>query len=106
MFAIRKDIPEKAHAEELLRRLFGLKITDDIETNYLAVYFEDMMSLCGIMGGDMLENILPDWIFLLQRWKDKKLKEFYLFYFKNRNARIDITGHVISGLQVFFQKKD
>ena len=100
MFAIRKDIPEKAHAEELLRRLFGLKITDDIETNYLAVYFEAMMSLWGILSRDMLANILPVWIFLLRRWKGG------LFYFKNGNARIDITGHVISGLQVFFQKKD
>ena len=100
MFAITKDIPEKAHAEELLRRLFGIKITDDIETNYLAVYFEAIMSLWGILGGDMLEIILPVWIYLLRRWKDG------LFYFKNMTARIDITGHIISGLQVFFQKKD
>jgi AMMECR1 domain-containing protein len=98
LFEIRKDIPAKEHAEELLRRLIGMKITDDMETNYLAVYFEAMMSLWGILGRDMLANILPVWIFLLQRWKGG------LFYFKNGNARIDITGHVISGLQVFFQK--
>jgi AMMECR1 domain-containing protein len=96
LFEIRKDIPAKAHAEELLRRLYGLKITEDMETNYLAVYFEAMMSLWGILGGDMLEIILPVWILLLQRWKGG------LFYFKNSTARIDITGHVISGLQVFF----
>ena len=114
LFAIRKDILAKAHAEELLRRLIGIKITDDMETNYLAVYFEAMMSLWGILGGNMLKNILPVWIFLLQRWNGgvfktqeiKNSKIFYLFYFKNGTARIDITGHVISGLQVFFQKKD
>jgi len=95
LFEIRKDIPAKAHAVELLRRLIGLKITADMETNYLAVYFEAMMSLWGILGGDMLPNILPVWILLLQRWKGG------LFYFKNGTARIDITGHVISGLQVY-----
>jgi len=99
LFEIRKDIPAKSHAEELLTRLIGLKITDDIETNYLAVYFEGIMSLWGILGGDILKNILPVWIFLLRRWKNG------LFYFKNTTARIDITGHVISGLQVFFQNK-
>lgn len=99
LFEIRKDIPAKAHAEELLRRLTELKITDEMETNYLAVYFEAMMSLWGILGGDMLKIILPIWIFLLRRWKNG------LFYFKNTTARIDITGHVISGLQVFFHKK-
>lgn len=96
LFEIRKDIPAKAHTEELLRRLIGMKINEDMETNYLAVYFEAMMSLWGILGGDMLPNILPVWILLLQRWKSG------LFYFKNGTARIDITGHVISGLQVFF----
>lgn len=99
LYEIRKDIPAKAHAEELLRRLTELKITDEMETNYLAVYFEAMMSLWGILGGDMLKIILPIWIFLLRRWKNG------LFYFKNTTARIDITGHVISGLQVFFHKK-
>jgi hypothetical protein len=95
LFEIRKDIPAKSHAEELLRRLIGLKITDDMETNYLAVYFEAVMSLWGILGGDMLANILPVWIFLLRHWKNE------LFYFKNGAARIDITGHVINGLQVY-----
>jgi hypothetical protein len=119
LFEIRKDIPAKRHAEELLRRLIGLKITADIETNYLAVYFEAAMSLWGILGGDMLANILPVWIFLLRRWKGglfsikngvfktqeiKNSKSFYLFYFKNRTARIDITGHVINGLQVTKEK--
>ena len=99
LFEIRKDIPAKNHAEELLTRLIGLKITDDMETNYLAVYFEGIMSLWGILGGDILKNILPVWIFLLRQWKNG------LFYFKNTTARIDITGHVISGLQVFFQNK-
>jgi AMMECR1 domain-containing protein len=99
LFEIRKDIPAKGHAEELIRRLIGIKITADMETNYLAVYFEAMMSLWGILGGDMLVNILPIWVYLLQRWKNG------LFYFKNGTARIDITGHVISGLQVFFQSK-
>jgi AMMECR1 domain-containing protein len=99
LFEIRKDIPAKSHAEELLKRLIGVKITDDIETNYLAVYFEGIMSLWGILGGDILKNILTVWIFLLRRWKNG------LFYFKNTTARIDITGHVISGLQVFFQNK-
>ncbi len=118
LFEIRKDIPAKRHAEELLRRLIGLKITEDMETNYLAVYFEAMMSLWGILGGDMLANILPVWIFLLRRWKGvlfgikngvfktqeiKNSKSFYLFYFKNGTARIDITGHVINGLQVYFK---
>jgi AMMECR1 domain-containing protein len=120
LYEIRKDIPAKGHAEELLRRLIGLKITEDMETNYLAVYFEAMMSLWGILGGDMLKIILPIWIFLLRRWKNelfsnknsvfdtqeiKTLRVFNLFYFKNTTARIDITGHVISGLQVFFQSK-
>jgi hypothetical protein len=50
LFSIRKDIPAKKHVEELLRRLIRLKITDDMETNYLAVYFEAMMSLWGILG--------------------------------------------------------
>jgi hypothetical protein len=108
LFEIRKDIPAKGHAEELLGRLIGLKITDDMETNYLAVYFEAMMSLWGILGGDMLKNILPVWVYLLQRWKNGlfsiKNSVFNLFYFKNGTARIDITGHVISGLKVFFQK--
>jgi hypothetical protein len=108
LFEIRKDIPAKGHAEELLRRLIGIKITADMETNYLAVYFEAMMSLWGILGGDMLKNILPVWVYLLQRWKNGlfsiKNSVFNLFYFKNGTARIDITGHVISGLKVFFQK--
>jgi AMMECR1 domain-containing protein len=121
LFEIRKNIPAKEHAEELLRRLIGLKINDDVETNYLAVYFEAIMSIWGILGGDMLEIILPVWIYLLRRWKDglfsnkngvfdtqetKTPRVFGLFYFKNMTARIDITGHVINGLQVFFQKKD
>jgi hypothetical protein len=97
LFEIRKDIPAKGHAEELQRRLIGMKITTDMETNYLAVYFEAMMSLWGILGGEeIFRIILPVWILLLQRWKSG------LFYFKNGTARIDITGHVISGLQVFF----
>ncbi len=97
LFEIRKDIPAKAHAEELLRRLIGMKINQDMETNYLAVYFEAMMSLWGILGGEeIFRIILPVWILLLQRWNGG------LFYFKNGTARIDITGHVISGLQVFF----
>jgi AMMECR1 domain-containing protein len=99
LFEIRKEIPAKEHAEELLRRLIGLKITDEMETNYLAVYFEAMMSLRGILAGNILDIILPIWIYLLQRWKSG------LFYFKNTTARIDITGHIISGLQVFFQSK-
>ena len=71
LFEIRKDIPAKEHAEELLRRLIGLKITDDMETNYLAVYFEAAMSLWGILGGDeIFRNILPVWVYLLQRWKN------------------------------------
>jgi len=98
LFEIRKDIPAKRHTEELLSRLIGMKITEDMETNYLAVYFEAMMSLWGILGGDMLANILLVWIFLLRRWKGG------LFYFKNRTARIDITGHVINGLQVTKEK--
>ena len=97
LFEIRKDILAKRHAEELLSRLIGMKITEDMETNYLAVYFEAMMSLWGILGGDMLANILPVWIFLLRRWKNG------LFYFKNTTARIDITEHVINGLQVYFK---
>lgn len=110
LFEIRKDIPAKAHAEELLRRLIGMKITADMETNYLAVYFEAMMSLWGILGGkEIFRIIFPVWIFLLQRWKNgffktqeiKNSKSFYLFYFKNGTARIDITGHVINGLQVY-----
>jgi hypothetical protein len=87
-----------------------------METNYLAVYFEAMMSLWGILGRDMLENILPVWVYLLQRWKNglfsikngvfktqeiKNSKSFYLFYFKNGTARIDITGHIINGLKVY-----
>jgi len=97
LFEIRKDIPAKGHAEELQRRLIGMKITTDMETNYLAVYFEAMMSLWGILGGEeIFRIILPVWILLLQHWKSG------LFYFKNGTSRIDITGHVISGLQVFF----
>ena len=97
LFEIRKDIPAKWHAEELQRRLIGMKITTDMETNYLAVYFEAMMSLWGILGGEeIFRIILPVWILLLQRWKSG------LFYFKNGTSRIDITGHVLSGLQVFF----
>jgi len=107
LFEIRKDIPAKRHAEELLRRLIGMKITYDMETNYLAVYFEAMMSLWGILGGEeIFRNIFPVWVYLLQRWKNgvfktqeiKNSSSFYLFYFKNGTARIDITGHVISGL--------
>jgi len=98
LFEIRKDIPAKGHAEELLRRIIGMKISEEMETNYLAVYFEAIMSLWGILGGDMLANILPVWIFLLRRWKGG------LFYFKNGTARIDITGHVINGLQVTKEK--
>ena len=114
LFEIRKDISAKSHAEELLRRLIGMKITEDMETNYLAVYFEAMMSLWGILGGEeIFRIILPVWIFLLQRWKNelfsikngvfktqeiKNSKSFYLFYFNNGTARIDITGHVINGL--------
>ncbi len=110
LFEIRKDIPAKAHAEELLRRLIGMKITADMETNYLAVYFEAMMSLWGILGGEeIFRSILPVWVYLLQRWKNgvyktqeiKNSKSFYLFYFKNGTARIDITGHIINGLQVY-----
>ena len=70
-----------------------------METNYLAVYFEAMMSLWGILdGNDMLKIILPVWIFLLRRWKGG------LFYFKNTTARIDITGHIINGLQIAKEK--
>ena len=110
LFEIRKDIPAKAHAEELLRRLIGMKITDDMETNYLAVYFEAMMSLWGILGGkEIFRSILPVWVYLLHRWKNgvyktqeiKNSSSFYLFYFKNSTARIDITGHIINGLQVY-----
>ena len=97
LFTIRKDIPAKEHAEELLRRLIGMKITADMETNYLAVYFEATMSLWGILGGDeIFRIILPIWVYLLQRWKNG------LFYFKNEawTARIDITGHVINGMKI------
>lgn len=97
LFTIRKDIPAKEHAEELLRRLIGMKITADMETNYLAVYFEATMSLWGILGGDeIFRIILPVWVYLLQRWKNG------LFNFKNEawTARIDITGHVINGVKI------
>jgi hypothetical protein len=110
LFEIRKDIPAKAHSEELLRRLTGMKITDAMETNYLAVYFEAMMSLWGTLGGNAIFRIiLPVWVYLLQRWKNgvfktqeiKNSSSFYLFYFKNGTARIDITGHIINGLKVY-----
>jgi len=101
LFAIRKDIPAKEHAKELLRRLIGMKITADMETNYLAVYFEATMSLWGILGdNEIFSIILPVWVYLLQRWKNG------LFSLKNgttsatSTARIDITGHVINGIQV------
>lgn len=95
LFTIRKDIPAKEHAEELLRRLIGMKITADMETNYLAVYFEATTSLWGILKDNTIFSIiLPVWVYLLQRWKNG------LFYFKNGTARIDITGHVINGLHV------
>jgi hypothetical protein len=61
-----------------------MKITADMETNYLAVYFEAMMSLWGILGGDMLEIILPVWVYLLHRWNSR------LFSIKNGTARIVI----------------
>ena len=101
LYAIRKDIPIKDHAEKLLSRLIGIKISEDMETNYLAVYFEAAMSLWGILKNNTIfAIILPVWVYLLKRWKNG------LFYYKNGTARIDITGHVINGLQVYLQNNE
>jgi len=66
------------------------------ETNYLAVSFEALTSASIILKNFNLNNEILEIFNLL-----KKRYSNGLFYFKNKQARLDITGHVLNGLFIF-----
>ena len=78
---------------------------DDFETNYLAVGLEALTSLYPLVHDHIGENDvvrLEDYIFeLFYHLCTRRNSENGLFYFRNRkDARLDITGHVLNGFLV------
>lgn len=65
----------------------------EIETNYLAVAFEGLTSLYMFDKNREHEKYIEYLIIELNNRKNK----YGLYIFKNGNARLDITGHVLNG---------
>lgn len=83
----------KNHTKKLFIKIEKINFNENDETNYLAVQFEALCSLYGC-GLPFSNKIFHLWILLLQRWNNG------LFYFKNKTARIDITGHCLNALKI------
>ena len=73
---------------------------EDLETNYIAVFFESLSSIVHLNKNniDIKNNILYLFSLLMKRYKDS------LFYFKNNISRLDITGHVLDGIDALKTK--
>ena len=76
------------------------KISDKIQTNYLAVAFEAFSSLKPLVNGNILvkvDNALLD----LFNKLSKRNKDGVFTWYNKKTARIDITGHVMNGMECF-----
>ena len=65
---------------------------EDLETNYLAVTIELLSCLMGF-NTQFHDTIVYLYYLLNKRYKDG------LFYFKNKTARLDITGHILNAMR-------
>lgn len=70
---------------------------DDMETNYLAVLFEMSCSLFYILN----DKSIKDYIFMLLIKLCSRQNNNGLFMFSDKTMRIDITGHIIHGLNIY-----
>jgi AMMECR1 domain-containing protein len=87
------------HAIELSNRIITITSSFDEsnETNYIAVGFEALCSLYHLIPkkDETLNQIIKLFYLLQKRFSNG------LYYFNNKTARLDITGHVINGLLAF-----
>jgi len=87
------------HVIELNNRIITItsKFDDSNETNYIAVGFEALCSLYPLTSNktETLNQIVK-LFYLLQKRYDNSV-----YYFNNKTARLDITGHVMNGLLAF-----
>jgi len=94
-----KNIKNKIYKYILTKKIINFIDTKKYdETNFLAVEFESLATLYSIIGDEptkmRIEVYLAELIIKLEQIKNR-----YGFYqFKNNEARIDITGHVLNGL--------
>jgi len=65
---------------------------EDLETNYLAVTIE-LLSCLIVFNTQFHDTIVHLYYLLNRRYKDG------LFYFKNKTARLDITGHILNAMR-------
>ena len=90
----------KKHAkllkEKILEILPNIKKLYD-ETNYLAVSFEALSSISQILKNNYDLNKEINELFQMLKEREKN----GLFVFKNNEARLDITGHVLNGLFIY-----
>ena len=84
-----------------------LYIDEKYETNYIAVLFECLSSLIFVGINNLLEieynkyiNKIEQLILIIIQ---RKNKQYHLFEFINGNIRIDITGHILNGLNYMEQ---
>jgi hypothetical protein len=66
----------------------------ELETNYLAVFFECMST---IHKYDSNINILNNYLYFIFILLQKRFSVFGLYMFNDHSARIDITGHCVQG---------
>lgn len=85
---------------KILNLLKQTQNKEDLETNYLAVFFESLSSIVHLNKNNIniKNNILYLFSLLMKRYKDS------LFYFKNNTSRLDITGHVLDGIDALKTK--
>lgn len=87
------------HAIELNNRIITItsKFDESNETNYIAVGFEALCSLYHLISkkDETLNQIVKLFYLLQKRFSNG------LYYFNNKTARLDITGHIINGLLAF-----
>ena len=91
------------HVNLLLKRLVEMKnndIDDKIQTNYLAVAFEAFSSLKPLVSGNILINVDNSLLDLFTKLSKRNNDGVFTWYNK-KTARIDITGHVMNGIDCF-----
>lgn len=76
-----------------IKYLFSYDVLNNLETNYLAVFFEALSSLYNLLEfkDDIKDMITKLFCKLMERF------ESGLFKFTDNSARLDITGHVLNG---------
>lgn len=68
------------------------------ETNYYAVEFESLAMLYSNISDKKTKISVGEYLIQLITKLDNRKNDFGLYQFKNKTARVDITGHVLNGL--------